>query len=151
MQESVNGGMGGAGGVMPATCLAPDVLRGSSGHCYRFFAAPLSWNAALNACKNWRANGSLVTVNDLAEHGFILKSVKPAGADALIDLNDLDFDNVFTWESGETSQYDGWGAGQPNHMYAGADEDVAAYWINTEKWHDIPVTLPVAYLCEAPQ
>jgi len=144
------GGMGGVGGAIPS-CVVPDVLRADSGHCYRYFPFMANWNDALSACQGWRDGGSLVTVNDGAESAFILQSVKPPTANALIGLNDLDDDNNFTWASGEISDFDGWANGQPNHSFNGFDEDAAAYWLDSNEWHDIPVASQVAFLCEAPQ
>jgi len=145
--------MGGAGmgGAAPIACDPPDVLRVDDGHCYRFFGGPLTFPNAQAACVAWRAGGSLVTVNDSSETNFILQQVKPGGIDAIIGLNDLEnLDDEFTWVSGEASNYDGWEGSQPNHSFMGNDEDVAAYWLGQNVWHDIPVSVAIGYLCEAP-
>jgi hypothetical protein len=131
--------------------LAGPILNPANGHSYYLLEAS-AWTNAEQAAVG--LGGHLVTVNDQAEHDWLVSSFATFGGvlrNLWIGLYDPDrvnnsYDPVarrdeFIWASGETVTYSGWVSGEPNNWrgleYAANLAVYTGQWL----WNDLPPTL----------
>lgn len=93
------------------------------GHNYQLTSGEMGWLAAeAEANTILNADGSmghLVTINDVAEEEWLLKTF---GSAALwIGMNDIAVEGTWVWTSGEVVSYTNWSANEPNDYSTGED------------------------------
>jgi hypothetical protein len=94
--------------------------------------------------------GALVTIDNAIENVW-LRYLSSLTNDFWIGLNDRTTEGTFVWQSGATSAYRSWDAGEPNDFGVGSGtENCAAYEIGTGVWNDIDCNSNVRALCEIP-
>lgn len=118
--------------------MAGPVVNPANGHSY-YFLSPNTWTASESEAIS--LGGHLATINDDAEHAFLLSRFGSFGnVQRLlwIGLNDSAVEGQFVWVSGEPSTYTNWAPGEPNNVN-GNEDFVAMYYPNHStngRWND---------------
>ncbi len=117
-------------------------------HQYQLCVVDTTWDDAALACA---ATGyALVELEDGLENDAIWAAAEAAAPAAgfWMGLSDQGSEGSFVWQSGGTSSYTNWRAGEPNDF--GGDEDCGV-WADDSlgQWNDKPCTDVNAYVCEA--
>lgn len=126
---------------LPYVCKrAPWTVRPATGHAYRLFHRPQSWDAAQAACAAARAH--LVTIEDADEDGFAAAGVR---VNIWIGANDRTREGTFVWVTGEPAAFNRFAPLEPDDP-TGQNDCVA---IGPEGlWHDRSCGTAYPYLCE---
>uniref|UniRef100_A0A7E4VMC0 EGF-like domain-containing protein n=1 Tax=Panagrellus redivivus TaxID=6233 RepID=A0A7E4VMC0_PANRE len=120
-----------------------DYWRGLNGYCYRFFAAPTTWDNAQTACSNSGAHLASILNKDV--ENFLYNS---ANTNTFwTGLNDKAANGTFVWDQGTDTplgigSYTNWGTNQPN---LGAGQCVSAN--KNDKWVVGDCSNQYAYVC----
>lgn len=116
----------------------------------------LNQTAAQAACKS--KGGQLVSINNAAEHKLLYEAFAGTYGGTWIGLmlkagvgqstNKTDW----VWlRTGQTSEYDGWEAGEPNNNGGGEGQCAMAAFLAptwTGGWNDLYCATPYEYTCE---
>lgn len=120
----------------------------TSGHCYRFEPAQLSWASAESDCVVW--GGHLVAINDADEQAFvsnIINSELPDagnGAGAWIGLTTTITPPAYAWSTGEALTFVNWGGAAPTGKPC-----VFEYTAKlASHWDDFVCNVQASYVCE---
>jgi cysteine-rich repeat protein len=136
----------GCGGCV-VECDGPDESKHpTSFHCFRYFAAPLSWTAARAACQAWGspvAPAELASIRDDQELANVLDV---ADVEAWIGLADRDLEGSYVWSDGEPFDYEAWATFQPSDD-GDTGEDCVAFR-TSGLWDDAPCGVAKGYVCE---
>src|SRR6185436_8195549 len=99
-----------------------------------------SWTTARDNCTSIGAN--LATIGDSTENAYLDGKLAGIG---WIGFNDRTTESTFVWQSGQTSSYTNWNAGQPNDNNTG--EDCTEIY-DGGLWWDNACTVTHVYACE---
>ncbi|MCH8046641.1 MAG: tandem-95 repeat protein [Planctomycetes bacterium] len=124
-----------------------------NGHYYGVVTGNRNWNQAFDHAQSQRlfgATGHLVTITSAAENEFLKANVlDPAPTSIMfIGLNDVEFEGLFRWVTGEPVSFTNWNGGEPNN--SGGNEDaVDVARSNGWRWNDLGVgSVRSAYVVE---
>lgn len=126
-------------------CEAAAVKEPTTGHCYRVFAAALTWADAEANCKAWGGAmdlGHLVSIGDAAEQQFVAGLITE---NAWIGGDDMAKEGTYVWTDGTPWTYEHFAPNEPNDttvedcIFMRADGD----WDD----HDCAYKWP-SYVCE---
>lgn len=98
-----------------AQVISGPIFNPANGHYYYLLDAS-NWTSAQVQASS--LNGNLVTINDAAEQSWVYSTFGTFGGvdrSLWIGFNDVDTEGVFTWVSGESSNYSNWINGEPNN------------------------------------
>uniref|UniRef100_A0A8C5X0X2 MRC1 protein n=1 Tax=Malurus cyaneus samueli TaxID=2593467 RepID=A0A8C5X0X2_9PASS len=132
-----------SGDLEPVKC-AEDWLP-YGGHCFMIHRDPKEWGEALISCNE--RNGSLASIHNPEEHGFILSQLGYKAVDVLwIGLNDLKTQMFFEWSDGTPVTYTKWLPGEPTHEAIG-QEDCVIMAGKDGYWADSACDRKFGYIC----
>ena len=97
------------------------------GHAYLTTPSTMHWQAAEDYAVG--LGGHLVAIDDAAEQAFLESWF--AHYSPWIGINDMDFDDIWQWSSGQPVGYTNWAAGQPDNHWS---QD-AAYMDGFGRWN----------------
>jgi hypothetical protein len=127
-----------------AGILAGPITNDATGHYY-YLLAQNSWTAS--HAEALRLDGDLVTIDDQAEQDWVFMTFTASNmpfCNLWIGLNDLGHDGLFTWVSGENSEYRNWDVGEPNNGGQTQNESFVHMWavgapnVTPGRWNDLP-------------
>jgi hypothetical protein len=120
------------------------------GHCYRFFAETMSWDAARNSCKGH--GGDLASIGEAAENAFLTALADP-GTSSWTCFNDQAGEGSWVWADGTPAAFSNWNGGEPNN--SGNEDCMHLYHYPGQpydgRWNDAPCGSAYPYLCEKAQ
>jgi len=112
-----------------------------NGNLYEFSYYGTNWDEANDTCRS--ASMDLVTINDLNEQTF-LTSKTELGSNYWIGYNNNDYNEYFSWISGQSSSYTNWAAGEPNNWYY----ENCGMMYSTGLWNDSLCHNEYYFICE---
>jgi hypothetical protein len=124
-----------------AACLGGDArsVDPATGHCYVFFATPMTRDAARSACAGLGATTRLASIQSAAESAVVTNLI--GLNNALIGGSDEVTEGTFVWDDGSPVLLANWNAGEPND--AGGQEDcIEVIGARGGAWNDVPCTPP---------
>ncbi|KAH9488668.1 hypothetical protein Btru_061226 [Bulinus truncatus] len=103
----------------------------NNGFCYKIFREEMSWQNALDRCRN--LDGSLPSIHDANTNMFIrnLMSNSATTINVWIGLNSFSNEKKYNWLDGSPLDYTNWAQGEPNDYY----EDCGEMY-HTGLWND---------------
>ena len=131
--------------VMLAIAEASPACRGrigyvaASGHCYFYFATPLSWHQSRDECQN--LGGHLATITVEREHQFVASI--PLDTETWIGLSNFGA-TTFSWTTHEELTFTSWGPSAPQTR----QEAAAVLLPDTGLWSDRSPSEQHPALCE---
>jgi cysteine-rich repeat protein len=123
----------------PFVCERPGwTARPRTGHLYRHFPVPQTWDRAAATCA--AAHGHLATVADGDEQGFLGALSETA---FWLGATDRGHRKRFEWTTGEPAAFRAFAPGEPD------DEAAEACLLNDNRlWHDRPCAQTNRFVCE---
>ncbi|XP_064362040.1 LOW QUALITY PROTEIN: macrophage mannose receptor 1-like [Dromaius novaehollandiae] len=132
-----------SGVAQPVAC--PEGWSPYADHCYVLHREPRAWKEALLSCEE--SNGSLASIHNIEEHGFILSQLGYEVTDELwIGLNDLNTQMYFEWSDRTPVTYTKWLRGEPTHATSG-QEDCVIMAGEDGYWADSACDRRLGYIC----
>ena len=137
-------------GAADSSSVCPCDLEYRSGdttHPYLFCTDTRKWTDARDDCED--EGYVLVTIDDASEDAWVNATADSHSTDTWwIGLNDRGTEGTFVWESGSSSSYTRWGAGQPDD-HRGEDCTEINRWHPAMAWNDISCNDRQRFVCEA--
>ncbi len=126
-----------------AACLGGDArsVDPATGHCYVFFATPMTRDAARSGCSGLGATTRLASIQSAAESAVITSLI--GLNDTLIGGSDEVTEGTFVWEDGSPVLLANWNAGEPNNAVGQFEEDcIVVLGSRGGVWNDVPCAPP---------
>jgi hypothetical protein len=126
---------------LPYVCKrAPWIVRPATGHSYRLFLSPKTWDGARAACEGLKAH--LATIMDSEEEGFVTNGL---AVTAWIGATDRTSEMHFAWLTGESFSFGHFAPLEPDDSTGMNDCAV----ISPDRlWHDRECHDLYAFVCE---
>jgi len=128
-----------------AGVLGGPIFNAATGNAY-YILTPDTWiNSEQEAM---RLGGHLVTINDVAEQGWIFSTFSRFDGgwkNLWIGLTDTLAEGKFVWASGETATFTNWYEGEPNNANGNEHYGELSY-ARSGEWNDVPNSWPTGPL-----
>jgi hypothetical protein len=124
-------------------CLGGDArsVDPATGHCYVFFATPMTRDAARSVCSGLGPATRLASIQSASESAVITSLI--GANNALIGGSDEVTEGTFIWEDGSPVLLTNWNAGEPNNAVGQFEEDcIVVLGSRGGVWNDVPCAPP---------
>jgi hypothetical protein len=132
--------------AVPTVACPGGLLEGNdptTGHCFAFFPAPQSWDAAVSACTALGPTAHLAALDTASENETAAMVL--GGNQAWIGANDVTTEGSYEWVTGDPVDFTSWREGQPNNQ---GNEDCVMMRGSDGTWEDRLCLGTMGYLCE---
>ena len=121
-------------------------ITGPSGHDYRFFVTPATWNQARATCASLMGGYHLVTITTPQEDAWLLAQERTFGGAWWFGYSDQSSEGAWRWSDSTTNGYVNWQPGEPNNQ---GNEDCGMHnGFTSGKWNDSNCNNSLRFVCE---